>query len=144
MLLTVESLVVQSYAPMPRRNVVGYDANRLAMVLAVLSVHLKLKLYDQEIHLNIAGGMKISEPALDLAVAFAIFSSFKQKELPHQVAFIGEIGLSGEVRPVRFMEARIKEAKKIGFETIICPSKEKGCIEMKSVVEIPKILEQIC
>ena len=140
-LLTVESLTVKSYSPMPRRNVVGYDSNRLAMVLAVLSVHLKLKLYDQDIHLNIAGGLKISEPAMDLAVAFAIYSSLQEKPLPHGIVFIGEIGLSGEVRPARFMETRIKEAKKLGFGKIICPSqiKEDGIIFIKNIGEIPKI-----
>ena len=141
-LLTVESLCVKSYSPMPRRNVVGYDSNRLAMVLAVLSVHLKLKLYDQDIHLNIAGGMKISEPAMDLAVAFAVYSSLMEKPLPHGVVFIGEIGLSGEVRPARFMDVRIKEAKKLGFEKIVCPSniKEGGVITMKNISQIPKII----
>ncbi len=141
MLLTVEALAVKSYSPMPRRNVVGYDVNRLSMVLAVLSVHLKLKLYDQDIHLNIAGGMKISEPAMDLAVAFAIYSSLQEKPIPYGVVFIGEIGLSGEVRPARFMEMRIKEAKKLGFSKIICTSlaKAEGVVAIKSIEEIPKI-----
>ncbi|MFT4968224.1 MAG: DNA repair protein RadA/Sms [Candidatus Deianiraeaceae bacterium] len=141
MLLTVEALAVKSYGPMPRRNVVGYDVNRLSMVLAVLSVHLKLKLYDQDIHLNIAGGMKISEPAMDLAVAFAIYSSLQEKPIPYGVVFIGEIGLSGEVRPARFMDMRIKEAKKLGFSKIICTSlaKEEGAVAIKSIEEIPKI-----
>lgn len=144
-LLTVESLTVKSYSPMPRRNVVGYDSNRLAMVVAVLSVHLKLKLYDQDIHLNIAGGLKISEPAMDLAVAFAIYSSLHEKPLPHGVVFIGEIGLSGEIRNVRFMENRIKEAKKLGFLKIICPSniKEEGVIVMQNITEIPKIYAKL-
>lgn len=142
MLLTVESLTVKTYTPMPRRSVVSYDNNRLAMVVAVLSVHLKLKLYDQDIYLNIAGGMKISEPAMDLAVAFAIFSSLNEKPIPYNVVFIGEIGLSGEVRPVRFAEARIKEAKKLGFTKIVC--NHKDCIEIKNVSEIGKIYAKLC
>lgn len=143
MLLTVESLTVKSYSPMPRRNVVSYDAGRLAMVIAVLCVHLKLKLYDQDIHLNIAGGMKISEPAMDLAVAFSVYSSLQEKPIPHNVVFIGEIGLSGEIRPVRFLEIRIKEAQKLGFEKVVCPFKATGCIEIKNISEIPKVYAQI-
>lgn len=140
-LLSVEALTAKSYAPMPRRNVVGYDSSRLSMVVAVLSVHLKLKLYDQDIYLNIAGGMKISEPAMDLAVAFAVYSSLYEKPIPHDVVFIGEIGLSGEIRPARFMENRIKEAQKLGFRKIICPSIEKieGTVAIKNVSEIAKI-----
>jgi DNA repair protein RadA/Sms len=141
LLLSVEALTAKSYAPMPRRNVVGYDTNRLAMIVAVLSVHLKLKLYDQDIYLNIAGGMKISEPAMDLAVAFAIYSSLYEKPIPHNVVFIGEIGLSGEVRAARFMENRIKEAQKLGFTKIICPAVEKvtGVVLIKNVSEMAKI-----
>ena len=140
-LLSVEALTTKSYSPMPRRNVVGYDSNRLAMILAVLSVHLKLKLYDQDIYLNIAGGLKISEPAMDLAVAFAIYSSLQEKQVPHNVVFIGEIGLSGEIRPARFMENRVKEAKKLGFNKIICPqnasiSKEDGVVFIKNISQM--------
>lgn len=140
-LLNVEALITKTYSPMPRRNVVGYDSNRLAMIVAVLSTHLRLKLYDQDIYLNIAGGLKISEPAMDLAVAFSVYSSLKEKPIPYNVVFIGEIGLSGEIRPAKFMETRIKEAQKLGFTKIVCPlsGKENGTVTIKNVNEMERI-----
>lgn len=144
-LLNVEALTTKSYSPMPRRNVVGYDANRLAMIIAVLSTHLKLRLYDQDIYLNIAGGLKISEPAMDLAVAFAIYSSLYEKPIPHNTVFVGEVGLSGEIRPARLMETRIKEAQKLGFTKIICPAhiKENGVITIKNISEMGQIYTKL-
>lgn len=119
-LVEVQSLIAPSNLPTPRRSVVGWDANRLSMILAVLSVRYGLNLSSYEVYLSIAGGIKITEPAIDLAVAAAIISASLNKPLPESSIFFGEIGLSGEVRKVSQADMRIKEAVKLGFNRIIC------------------------
>lgn len=121
MLVEVQALIAPSYIPTPRRSVVGWDLNRLSMIIAVLSVRYGMSLYDKEVYLNIVGGLKINEPAADLAVACALLSSASNIPNPNNSVIFGEIGLSGEVRKVSHAEARLKEAVKLGFTSAIVP-----------------------
>ena len=127
-LVEIQALVSPTSYASPKRAVVGWDSNRLAMVLAVLEARCGMNLSSQDIYLNIAGGLKISEPAADLAVAMAVISSLTNKPLPADTVIFGEIGLSGEIRAVSQPNARLKEAFKLGFGSAITPpthSKEK-------------------
>ena len=126
LLVEMQALVADTYMASPRRAVVGWDMNRLAMILAVLDARAGMKFGDKEVYLNVAGGLKISEPAADLAVAAALVSSFKNQALPKKSVFFGEIGLSGEIRAVSQIEARLKEAEKLGFETAFVPKLAKA------------------
>lgn len=121
MLIEVQALIAPSYIPTPRRSVVGWDLNRLSMIIAVLSVRYGLNLYDKEVYLNIVGGLKINEPAADLAVACALLSSSLNIPNPNNAVIFGEIGLSGEIRKVSHAETRLKEAVKLGFNSAIVP-----------------------
>ena len=114
-LVEVQALVAPSPYGTPRRAVVGWDSNRLAMVIAVLEARCGLVFSGSEIYLNMAGGIRISEPAADLAVAAALISSLQNSPVPSQTVFFGEVGLSGEVRPVAQQDLRMKEAAKLGF-----------------------------
>ena len=130
-LVEVQALICPSNMPTPRRAVVGWDQNRLAMILAVLSVRFGLNLSTYEVYLTIAGGLKITEPAVDLAVAAAIISAAKNIPLPDKSIFFGEIGLSGEVRKVSHTEQRLKEAKKLGFHQAFCNAGKEDINELK-------------
>lgn len=121
-LVEIQALVSQSGYSSPKRAVVGWDSGRLSMVLAVLEARGGLNLSSQDVYLNIAGGLKISEPAADLAVAMAIVSSLTNHPLPADMVIFGEIGLSGEIRAVCQPNLRLKEAHKLGFRSAIVPS----------------------
>lgn len=125
LLAEVQALISASMMATPRRAVVGWDINRLAMVVAVLAVRYGLILGDKEIYLNIAGGLKIDEPAADLAMACALISSATNIALPTKSIAFGEIGLSGEIRNVSHTDIRLKEAIKLGFEKAIIPCNSK-------------------
>lgn len=120
-LCEIQALISPSYMPSPRRSVVGWDLNRLAMIIAVLGVRYGLPLHDKEVYLNVAGGLKISETAADLAVACALLSAATGVALPESTVVFGEVGLSGEVRLVSYGEARLKESYKLGFAEAIMP-----------------------
>ena len=120
-LVEIQALVSPTGYSSPKRAVVGWDSNRLAMVLAVLEARCGVNLSSQDVYLNIAGGLRISEPAADLAVALAVISSLRNKPLPADMVIFGEIGLSGEVRAVSQPSLRLKEAKKLGFSSAIIP-----------------------
>lgn len=120
-LVEIQALVSQSGYSSPKRAVVGWDSNRLAMVLAVLEARCGINLSSQDVYLNIAGGLRITEPAADLAVALAVISSLSNKPLPADMVVFGEIGLSGEIRAVSQPSLRLKEAKKLGFTGAITP-----------------------
>ncbi len=121
MLVEIQALVTPSPMATPRRAVVGWDSARLAMILAVLEARAGVRLADREVYLNIAGGLRITEPAADLAVAAALLSAAYDVPLPGASVFFGEIALSGEVRPVASTEQRLKEADKLGFARAFCP-----------------------
>jgi len=122
-LVEIQALVAPSPLATPRRTVVGWDSGRLAMVVAVLETRAGLSLSGRDIYLNVAGGMRIAEPAADLAVAAALVSSVSGVALPADTVVFGEIGLSGEVRGVTRSEGRIKEAGKLGFGKVIMPAR---------------------
>jgi len=123
-LVEVQALVVSSNLAIPRRVTQGIDYNRLCLLLAVLEKRSRLRFFNQDVYLNIAGGVKVNEPACDLAIALAIASSFRNKPFLRQAMAIGEIGLTGEIRPVSFIERRIKEAIKFGFTRCLLPYSE--------------------
>ncbi len=117
-MVEIQALVTKTNSPMPRRVGTGVDNNRLQLLVAVLQKRLRLPLWDQDVFINVTGGLKINEPAADLAICAAIISSYKDISLPKNAAYIGEVGLLGEVRNIRNLEKRSKEAKKLGFETV--------------------------
>ncbi len=121
LLVEIQALTVPTNFGTPRRAVVGWDSARMAMILAVLEARCGLILGGQDVFLNIAGGLKVREPAADLAVAAALISSTTGVSVPSRTAVFGEIGLSGEVRPVGQSEIRIKEAAKLGYRHILAP-----------------------
>jgi DNA repair protein RadA/Sms len=120
-LVEIQALVATSGAGSPRRAVVGWDSGRLSMVLAVLEARCGLALAGNDVYLNVAGGLRITEPAADLAVAAALMSSATGMPVPADLAVFGEIGLSGEVRPVAQADLRLKEAAKLGFAEALAP-----------------------
>ena len=141
-LVEIQALVSPTGYSSPKRAVVGWDGNRLAMVLAVLEARCGMNLSSQDVYLNIAGGLRISEPAADLAVAMAVISSLTNKPLPHDMVIFGEIGLSGEVRAVSQPSLRMKEARKLGFASAITPprhSKDNGKSYDLNVFEIGNV-----
>ncbi|MDB5442828.1 MAG: radA [Phenylobacterium sp.] len=129
-LVEFQALVAPAAYGTPRRAVVGWDSGRLAMILAVLEARCGLGFGDRDVYLNVAGGLRISEPAADLAAAAALVSSALDEALPQDCVVFGEISLSGEVRPVSRMDARLKEAAKLGFRKALAPADLEGVAGM--------------
>ena len=125
-LVAIQALVSPSPLATPRRAVVGWDGGRLAMVLAVLEARCGLILAGKEVYLNVSGGLRVVEPAADLAVAAALVSAATDHPVPAEVVVFGEIGLSGEIRAVSQAEARLKEAAKLGFTGAWTPPRRKS------------------
>jgi DNA repair protein RadA/Sms len=121
LLIEIQALVDEAHAPNPKRLCVGLEQNRLAMLLAVLHRHAGVACFDQDVFINAVGGVKIAEPAVDLAVLVSIVSSLKNKPLENKLIVFGEVGLAGEVRPVQRGQERLKEAAKLGFNKAIVP-----------------------
>jgi len=121
MLIEIQALVDEAHAPNPRRLSVGLEQNRLALLLAVLHRHAGIACFDQDVFVNAVGGVKITEPAADLAVMLAVVSSLKGKPLPAKLVVFGEVGLAGEVRPVQRGQERLREAAKLGFTHALIP-----------------------
>ena len=134
-LVEVQALVAPSPLGTPRRAVIGWDSNRLAMVLAVLEAHCGVTLSQSDIFLNIAGGIRISEPAADLAVAAALLSSQSNIPVPGNTVFFGEVGLAGEIRSVSQPDVRLKEAAKLGFDRAVIPQRpaKKGASKVEGL-----------
>jgi len=124
-LVEIQALVAPSPLGMPRRAVIGWDAARLAMVLAVLEARCGIQIGANDVYLNVAGGLRITEPAADLAVAAALVSSLSGVPVPPDMVIFGEVGLSGEVRNVGQLDKRLKEASKLGFKQVLIPSSPK-------------------
>lgn len=143
-LVEVQALVSSAAYGTPQRSVTGFDQRRLNMLLAVLEKRARFRLGQKDVFLNIAGGLKVTDPALDLAVVVSVMSSNFDISIPRQVAFAGEVGLSGEIRTVTRIDQRVAEAAKLGFETIYIPSGNLKGIHDKfpiRIVEVSKVTE---
>lgn len=144
-LIEVQSLVSSAAYGTPQRSVTGFDSKRMNMLLAVLEKRVGFKLVQKDVFLNIAGGLKVNDPALDLAVISAIMSSNVDMVIPRNVCFAGEVGLSGEIRPVTRIEQRILESEKLGMERIIVPCHNLKGVDLSKVkaeiVEVGKVEE---
>jgi len=129
LLVEIQALVAPTALGTPRRAVVGWDQNRLSMVIAVLEAHCGVRLSGHDVYLNVAGGLRIVEPAADLAAAAALVSSLAHAPLPSDAVYFGEVSLSGAVRPVAQTAARLKEAQKLGFTRAIVPEAARDAAE---------------
>ncbi|MEY3003886.1 MAG: hypothetical protein RLZZ491_1062 [Pseudomonadota bacterium] len=146
-LVEIQALVAPSSLSQPRRAVVGWDGGRLAMILAVLEARAGISFAGLDVYLNIAGGLRISEPAADLAVAAALLSAREDTALPRDAVIFGELSLSGALRPVSQAENRLKEAAKLGFSGAIAPS---GCkfgsasgVRVQEMADLPRFVGEI-
>ncbi|MCG5513767.1 DNA repair protein RadA [Ectothiorhodospira shaposhnikovii] len=148
LMVEVQALVAESHAPQPRRITVGLEQNRLTMLLAVLHRHGGLALYDQDVFVNVVGGVRVTETAADLPMLLAALSSFRDRPLPHELVSFGEVGLAGEIRPVPNGEERLREAVKHGFTRAIVPAgnaprKPIDGMEVMAAKRLSDILEWI-
>jgi DNA repair protein RadA/Sms len=121
-LVELQALVSRSFLAVPRRTTIGVDHNRVALLVAVLEKKMGVRLFDQDIFVNVAGGVHVDEPAVDLGVIAAVASSHKEKSIDPRTVFFGEVGLAGEIRGISQAEARVKEAGKLGFERCVLPA----------------------
>ena len=137
MLIEIQALVDGSHGQSPKRLSVGLDHNRLAMLLASLNRHAGVACYDQDVFVNAVGGVKITEPGVDLAILCAIISSFRDQPLNQKTVIFGEIGLAGEVRPVQRGQERLKEAAKLGFTRAIIPKANQAKQNIKGIEVLP-------
>ena len=149
-LIELQALTSTSAFGMARRTANGKDYNRLTLLIAVLEKRAGLPLGNQDVYLNIVGGIRINEPALDLGISLAVASSFKNLSIPNDTIAIGEVGLTGEVRGVNLIEKRIKEAEKLGFKKCIIPESNKKLLKdsykldiigVKNILEAMKCLD---
>jgi DNA repair protein RadA/Sms len=146
LLVEVQALVTESHLASPRRTVTGVQPNRVSLILAVLEKRLGLGFSGMDVFVNVAGGVRLDEPAADLAVALALVSSLRDVPLPQDLAVFGELGLAGEIRAVDMARHRAVEASKFGFKTCMLPG---GCrahldecaVEVLSVANIEQALE---
>ena len=121
MLVDIQALVTQSFMAVPRRTVDGMDSSRVMLLLAVMEKRARLKMYNRDAYINVAGGLSIGEPAADLAFCMAVASSYADKPVPAEWAVMGEVGLAGEVRGIAQLERRAAECRRLGFTHILCP-----------------------
>ncbi len=150
LVVEVQALVGNAAYGNPQRSTTGFDYKRLNMLLAVLEKRLNCRVLSKDVFLNITGGIKIDDPSLDLAVCISILSSYLEIDIPHTVCFCGEVGLSGEIRPVARIEARISEAEKLGFQCLYVPKHniksltlEKYNISLKSYEYLENIFSDL-
>ncbi|HUF82621.1 MAG TPA: DNA repair protein RadA [Burkholderiales bacterium] len=145
MLVEIQALVDEAHAPNPRRLSVGLEQNRLALLLAVLHRHAGIACFDQDVFINAVGGVKITEPAADLAVLMAVVSSLKNRPLPAKLVVFGEVGLAGEVRPVQRGQERLREAAKLGFTHALIPraNRPKQAVAGMEVIDVARVEEAV-
>jgi DNA repair protein RadA/Sms len=143
LLIEVQALVASAAYGTPQRSSTGFDARRLNMLLAVLEKRVGFKLLQKDVFVNIAGGIRVNDPAIDLAILAAVLSSNMDIALDEQICITGEVGLAGEIRPVNRIDQRIREAEKLGFKTIIVPKGQKyNTQNLKiKVVEISRVVD---
>ncbi|MBQ1934741.1 MAG: DNA repair protein RadA [Clostridia bacterium] len=147
----IQALVTPTVFPAARRNANGVDYNRLCLIIAVLEKRLGLKFYQNDVYINVTGGLRLDTPSADVAIALALISSITDRPVKNKTLCFGELGLAGECRAASFAEIRIKEAKRLGFETVIIPKKNKekmvgidseGVMPVGSVYELLTVLKQ--
>jgi DNA repair protein RadA/Sms len=145
LLVEIQALVDAAHAPNPRRLSVGLEQNRLAMLLAVLHRHTGIACHDQDVFINAVGGVRITEPAADLAVLLAIVSSLRDRPLPGKLAVFGEVGLAGEIRPAPRGQERLREAAKLGFTQAIIPRANlpKQSIDGLQVIAVERVVDAV-
>ena len=145
LLVEIQALVDHSMLANPRRVVVGLEQNRLALLLAVLHRHGGLQMSDQDVFVNVVGGVKVGETGADLALLLALISSFRNRPLPQDLVVFGEVGLAGEIRPVTSGQERISEAAKHGFKRAIVPfaNKPKSAVENMEVFTVKKLADAL-
>jgi DNA repair protein RadA/Sms len=145
LLVEIQALSSGTTFGYPKRTSSGFDLNRLNLLTAVLQKRGGVNLSTQDIYLNVAGGLKVSEPAGDLAVCLAIASAFKNKPIKEDIVAFGEVGLAGEVRSVNNIEKRLKEAEKLGFNTAVIPKSHSGSLKLKGlkIITVASIKEAI-
>jgi DNA repair protein RadA/Sms len=140
----IQALVSKSSLAIPRRTSSGFDTNRLHLLTAVLSRRAGVSLYDQDVYLNVVGGLRVDEPAADLAAALAIVSSIRDQPLGTDVIALGEVGLSGELRGVGQLEQRLREAAKLGFRRALVPrSVAMGALDGLEIVPVATICDAL-
>ena len=132
-MVEAQALVCQTNFNFPRRTAAGTDFNRVNLLMAVIEKRLGMRMCDNDAYVNVAGGMKITEPALDLAIVAVILSSYRNRSLPSRMLIFGEVGLTGEVRAVTMAEQRVAEAAKMGFDSCILPQVNKKVISVKGI-----------
>lgn len=149
-MVEIQALVTPSYYSVPRRMGQGVDYNRLSLLLAVLEKRLGLKFYNQDVFINVAGGLRAEEPASDLGVVLAVISSLKEKAPSPKLAVVGEVGLGGEIRPVPFLERRVREAEKMGFKELITSlpgvrklEEKKFKLKIKGVKNVGELIDSV-
>ncbi|MFA6593696.1 MAG: DNA repair protein RadA [Candidatus Buchananbacteria bacterium] len=140
-LVEVQSLTAKTFFGYPQRKTTGFDLNRLQMLLAVIGKYNKVNLSNQDVYLNVAGGLKIKEPSADLAVAAAIVSAFMEKPLPGKTLILGEVGLSGEIRTVPQLTRRLKEAERLGYIKAIIPARQEATAEKLKLLPVKHVSE---
>lgn len=145
LIIEVQALVSTAVYGTPQRSSTGYDVKRLNMLLAVLEKRCGFKLGNKDVFLNIAGGLKIQDPSIDLAVVAAVLSSSEDLSIPKKTCFAGEVGLSGEIRPVNRVESRINEAQKLGFDTILISKHHEptSTINSKEVIRVAHVRDML-
>ncbi len=136
LLVEIQALVSPTNLGVPRRTSIGVDHHRVSLLAAVLERQLTTNLYNKDIFLNVAGGVKVDEPAVDLGIVVAIASSVLNKPVDTKTAFLGEVGLTGEVRGISQVEVRLKEASKLGFESCVLPESNKSRIQGDVTIEL--------
>ncbi len=135
-LLELQALSTPTVFGLPRRTANGIDYNRLVLLMAVLEKRAGMNLGSQDVYLNIVGGMKVNEPALDLGIILAVTSSFKNISIPENLAVLGEVGLTGEVRSVNMIDKRVKEVEKLGYKKVIIPETNKKVLKENYKLDI--------
>lgn len=148
LLAEIQALVSSSQLANPRRTCVGIDTNRVNIMIAVLEKMAGINLYTQDVYVNVAGGLKITEPSVDLAIVLSLVSSYKNRALPQRLVAIGEVSLTGEVRPVSFADKRLNEAKKLGYKNIVLSHRTKldhkhDDVEIMRVKNVAQVLDLI-
>jgi DNA repair protein RadA/Sms len=146
LLIETQALVSAAVYGTPQRNSNGYDAKRLNMILAILEKKCGLRMGTQDVFINIAGGLRVEDPGIDLSIVASIVSSFESMPIDSKICFVGELGLSGEIRAVSRIEQRISEAEKLGFKTIYISKfnklpKTNFAIKIVEVSKIDELLQ---